>query len=87
MKRATLGPIGEVSRLALGGGGLGGVWGPTTRAEAIATIQEAVDAGIDLLDAAPGYRDFESIVGEAFGGKLPKHIKVTSKHGLGSPPR
>src|SRR5262245_17680649 len=85
MRRVTLGSIGEVSRLTLGGGGLGGVWGPTTRDEAIATIRTAVDAGIDLLDAAPGYRDYESIIGDAFGGKLPAHVRITSKHGPGSP--
>lgn len=86
MKRVKLGPIGEVSRLTLGGGGLGGVWGSTTRAEAIATIRAAVDAGIDLIDAAPGYLAFESIVGDAFGGKPPAHVRFTSKHGPGSPP-
>jgi aryl-alcohol dehydrogenase-like predicted oxidoreductase len=86
MKRATLGTIGEVSRLTLGGGGLGGVWGPTSRDEAIATIRAAVDAGIDLLDAAPGYRAYESVIGDAFGGRPPGHVKITSKHGPGSPP-
>lgn len=86
MKRANLGAIGEVSRLTLGGGGLGGVWGATTREEAIDTIRAAVDAGIDLLDAAPGYRAYESIIGDTFGGRPPSHVRVTSKHGLGSPP-
>src|SRR5262245_49609336 len=85
MKRVTLGSIGEVSRLTLGGGGLGGVWGPTTREEAIATVRAAVDAGIDLIDAAPGYRAYESVVGEAFGGRPPEQIKITSKYGPGSP--
>jgi aryl-alcohol dehydrogenase-like predicted oxidoreductase len=85
MKRVTLGPIGEVSRLALGGGSLGGVWGSTTREEAIATIRAAVDSGIDLLDAAPGYRAYESIIGEAFGGRPPAHVRITSKYGPGSP--
>jgi aryl-alcohol dehydrogenase-like predicted oxidoreductase len=85
MKRANLGAIGEVSRLTLGGGGLGGVWGATTREEAIDTIKAAVDAGIDLLDAAPGYRAYESIIGDTFGGRPPSQVKVTSKHGLGSP--
>jgi aryl-alcohol dehydrogenase-like predicted oxidoreductase len=85
MKRVTLGAIGEVSHLTLGGGGLGGVWGPTSREEAIATIRAAVDAGIDLIDAAPGYRAYESIIGEAFGGRPPPHVRFTSKHGPGSP--
>jgi aryl-alcohol dehydrogenase-like predicted oxidoreductase len=85
MRKAVLGPIGEVSRLTLGGGGLGGVWGTTSREEAVATIRAAVDAGIDLIDAAPGYRAYEALIGEAFDGRPPAHVKFTSKCGLASP--
>jgi aryl-alcohol dehydrogenase-like predicted oxidoreductase len=77
--------LGTVSRLTLGGGGIGQAWGPTSREEAIATIREAVDAGIDLLDTAPLYRNCESIVGETFEGRLPAGLRVTTKCGLGSP--
>lgn len=85
MEKRTLGRLGEVSVLTLGGGGLGQVWGSTTREEAVATIQEAVDAGIDLIDVAPGYGDGEAerVVGEAFGGKLPAGVRVVTKCGLG----
>ncbi|MBL1306794.1 MAG: hypothetical protein COB06_006055, partial [Pseudomonas sp.] len=37
----------------LGGGGLGQLWGPTTREECVALAREAIDSGITLLDMAP----------------------------------
>jgi aryl-alcohol dehydrogenase-like predicted oxidoreductase len=89
VKTRELGPLGAVSELTLGGGGLGQVWGATTREEAIATVREAVDSGITLLDLAPSYgRDgeAETVIGEAFGGRLPEGIRVTTKHVLGNPP-
>ena len=85
MQKNSFGPLGEVSRLTLGGGGIGQAWGETSREEAIATLHAAVDAGIDLLDTAPMYRNCEVIVAEAFNGKLPKGLRVTTKFGLGSP--
>jgi aryl-alcohol dehydrogenase-like predicted oxidoreductase len=77
-----------VSVLTLGGGGLGQLWGPTTREECVATVKAAVDAGITLLDLAPRYGDgkAEQVVGEAFGGRLPSGVRVTSKCNLGNPP-
>ncbi|MCC5887593.1 MAG: aldo/keto reductase [Gammaproteobacteria bacterium] len=88
MQQRTLAGLGEVSALTLGGGGLGGVWGPTSRAEAVATVEAAVAAGINLLDLAPGYGrgEAETVVGEAFGGSLPEGVRVTTKCQLGSPP-
>lgn len=85
MQKNSFGTLGTVGRLTLGGGGIGQAWGPTSREEAIATIREAVDAGIDLLDTAPLYRNCESIVGETFEGRLPAGLRVTTKCGLGSP--
>jgi aryl-alcohol dehydrogenase-like predicted oxidoreductase len=85
MKKHAFGPLGEVSRLTLGGGGIGLLWGPTSREESIATIRAAVDAGIDLLDTAPMYGACESIIGETFDGKLPKGVRITTKCGLGTP--
>ena len=89
MNYRPLGPLGPVSALTLGGGGLGQVWGETTREEAIATVREAVDAGITLLDLAPSYgRDSEAerVIGEAFGGRLPEGVRLTTKCMLGNPP-
>ena len=48
-----LGPVKNVSRLTLGGGGLGQLWGETDRDEAIATVRAALDGGINLIDTAP----------------------------------
>lgn len=81
METRTLGSFGPVSALTLGGGGLGQLWGETTREEAVATAKAAVDHGITLLDMAPGYGrgEAEMVIGEAFGGKLPEGVRVTTK--------
>lgn len=86
MRTATLGSIGEVSRLTLGGGGIGQIWGENSKEEALATLTAAIDGGITLLDAAPMYRNCQAFIGEVFGGKLPDGVKITTKHQLGTPP-
>jgi aryl-alcohol dehydrogenase-like predicted oxidoreductase len=89
MNTHPFGRLAPVSVLTLGGGGLGQLWGPTTREECVATVRAAVDAGITLLDLAPRYGDgkAEQVVGEAFGGRLPSGVRVTSKCNLGNPPQ
>ena len=76
-----------VSALTLGGGGIGMVWGETTFDECVATVHEAVAVGINLIDLAPSYGDgrAERVVGEAFGGRLPDGVRITSKCNLGNP--
>ena len=88
MEQRELGRLGPVSVLTLGGGGLGQGWGATSREEAVATVRAAVDAGITLLDVAPGYGrgEAERVVGEAFGGRLPEGVRIGTKCMLGSPP-
>ena len=86
MQTATLGPVGTVSRLTLGGGGIGQGWGKTTADEAVATLHHAVDEGITLLDTAPMYGSCEAMVHRAFGGKLPGGVRITTKCQLGTPP-
>lgn len=88
MNTHAFGRLAPVSVLTLGGGGLGQLWGPTTREECVATVRAAVDAGVTLLDLAPRYGDgkAEQVVGEAFGGRLPSGVRVTSKCNLGNPP-
>jgi len=87
METRQLKPIGNVSSLTLGGGGIGQVWGETDRDEAIATTKAAVDGGITLLDMAPSYGrgEAETVIGETFGGSLPDGVRVTSKCQLGTP--
>ncbi|MBM3139239.1 MAG: aldo/keto reductase [Candidatus Rokubacteria bacterium] len=88
MQTRRLGRLWPVSALTLGGGGIGQVWGPTTREESVATIREAVERGVTLVDLAPTYGDGEAerAVGEAFAGRLPDGVRVTTKHGLGTVP-
>jgi aryl-alcohol dehydrogenase-like predicted oxidoreductase len=85
MRQNPFGPLGHASALTLGGGGIGMLWGPTDRDEARATITAAIDGGIDVLDTAPIYAECEAIVGETFGGRLPAHVRITTKCQLGSP--
>jgi aryl-alcohol dehydrogenase-like predicted oxidoreductase len=87
MHHHSFGPLPPVSTLTLGGGGLGMLWGETTVDECIATVHDAVAAGINLLDLAPRYGDgkAEEVVGEAFGGRLPEGVRVTSKCNVGEP--
>jgi aryl-alcohol dehydrogenase-like predicted oxidoreductase len=85
METRPFGRLGGVSALSFGGGGVGGVYGSVARAEAVATVRAAVDAGMTLLDLAPTYGpgeltpEAELIVGAAFEGRLPKGLRVTSK--------
>ncbi len=85
MQYATLGPLESISRLTLGGGGLGQGWGKTTQDEAMATVHAAVDAGINLLDTAPMYLHCESVIADTFEGRLPSGVRITSKCQLGEP--
>jgi len=88
MNLHAFGPLPPVSSLTVGGGGLGMLWGATSFDECVATVHAAVAAGINLLDLAPRYGDgkAEEVVGEAFAGRLPDGVRVTSKCNLGERP-
>ena len=70
-----------VSALSLGGGGIGQVWGPTTRAEAVSTVIEAANCGINWIDVAPSYGDgeAESVIADAFKGTVPNGVRISTK--------
>ena len=85
MRTQHLGPFDEISRLTLGGGGLGAIWGETSQAEAVATVHEAVESGMTLIDTAPLDRDCEAVIAAAFEGAPPKHLRFTTKCYLGGP--
>ena len=87
METRQLGSLWPVSRLVIGGGGLGQIWGETDRDEAVATLKSAIDQGINLIDMAPMYGrgEAERVVGATFGGKLPEGVRITTKCQLGSP--
>ncbi len=88
MQHRPFGKLGTASALSLGGGGLGQVWGSTTREECVATVREAVESGIDVLDMAPTYGngEAESVIGEAFDGALPAGVRITTKCRVGDTP-
>ena len=82
MELRKFGPLGQVSALTLGGGGIAGVWGGTDRAEAVATVHAALDAGVTMLDLAPSYgTDFESehAAAEALRLRPAPDVLITSK--------
>ncbi len=87
MKTTRLGPLHTVSRLTLGGGGLGQIWGNTSHEEAVATVHAALDAGITLIDTAPLYQTCETVIADTFRGRLPDGVRITTKCQLGEPPR
>ena len=89
MQYRPFGSLGQVSALALGGGGIAGNWGPTAREEAVATALEAVDAGITLIDTAPTYGggEGERVIGEAFDGHVPEGVRISTKLGIDNNPR
>jgi aryl-alcohol dehydrogenase-like predicted oxidoreductase len=81
MQMRSFGRLGQVSALTLGGGGIGNVWGAVERAEAVATVRAALDAGITMLDVAPTYGpgEAEMVVGEALDGAVPEGVLITTK--------
>src|SRR5262249_47487208 len=86
MQQRTFGKLGDISALTLGGGGIGQVWGPITREEAIATVRAAWEAGITCFDVAPSYGrgEAEFVIGEAFEGRLPAGVRVSTKCAVGN---
>jgi aryl-alcohol dehydrogenase-like predicted oxidoreductase len=84
MQTRPFGELGQVSALTLGGGGIGNVWGAVERAERVATVRAALDAGVNLIDVAPGYGDGEAerVVGDALGGAVPEGVMIATKVGL-----
>ena len=82
METRDFGRLGPVSALTLGGGGIGGVLGATDRAEAVATVHAAIDAGITCLDVAPTYgtdSEAERVVGQALRERPAPEVLVTTK--------
>jgi aryl-alcohol dehydrogenase-like predicted oxidoreductase len=77
--------LGSVSALSLGGGGIGRVYGSVDSDEALATVRDAIEAGIDLLDVAPTYGpgeaspEAEIMIARAFDGRIPDHVRISSK--------
>src|SRR5580658_5530014 len=76
----------NVSRIAQGTWAIGGwMWGGTDERESIATIQAAIDQGINLIDTAPvyGFGVSEEIVGKALAAAgLRSRAVIATKVGI-----
>jgi aryl-alcohol dehydrogenase-like predicted oxidoreductase len=85
MQRLQLGAAGpRVSALGLGCMGMSGMYGPSDRAESLATIHAAVEAGIDLLDTGDfyGMGHNEMLIGEALRGAVRRdQVRISGKFG------
>ncbi len=84
MRNTRLGPFADVSRLTLGGGGLGQIWGDSSDAEAVATVHAALAAGINMIDTAPSYGACEAVIASALCGAVPAGVRITTKCQLGT---
>jgi aryl-alcohol dehydrogenase-like predicted oxidoreductase len=78
MEKRTLGTL-EVSALGLGCMGMSAFYGSADEGEAIATIQRALELGIDFLDTAQLYGPLtnEELVGKAIKGHRDEYVIAT----------
>ncbi|MBP1861003.1 aldo/keto reductase [Rhizobium herbae] len=84
MKYVQLGKTGpSVSTLGLGCMGMSGMYGPSDRADGIATIHAALDAGINLLDTGDfyGMGHNEMLIGEALKAVARDKVIISVKTG------
>jgi pyridoxine 4-dehydrogenase len=84
MQTVQLGKTGPlVSRLGLGCMGMSDLYGPADRAESIATIHAALDAGVTLLDTGDfyGMGHNEMLIREALSGRAREQVQVSVKFG------
>jgi len=84
MRHRQLGKTGpQVSALGLGCMGMSGMYGPADRAESLATIAAALDAGVTLIDTGDfyGMGHNELLIGEALRGRARDGAIVSVKFG------
>src|SRR3954447_14063800 len=73
----------RVSALGLGCMGMSGMYGPADRAESLATIHAALDAGVTLLDTGDfyGMGHNELLIHEALRGRDRDDVQISVKFG------
>jgi len=73
----------QVSAIGLGTMGMSDMYGPVDRAESIATIHAALDAGVTLLDTGDfyGMGHNEMLLGEALKGRNRQQVQISVKFG------
>jgi len=84
MKQRQLGKAGPMtSAIGLGCMGMSGMYGPSDRAESIATIHEALDAGVTLIDTGDfyGMGHNEMLIAEALKGVDRDRYQLSVKFG------
>jgi aryl-alcohol dehydrogenase-like predicted oxidoreductase len=84
MQHRQLGAAGpRVSALGLGCMGMSGMYGPADRAESIATIHAALDAGVTLLDTGDfyGMGHNEMLIAKALKGRERDRVVISVKFG------
>ncbi len=84
MQYRKLGKTGPtVSALGLGAMGMSDFYGPADRAESLATIHAALDAGVNLIDTGNfyGMGHNEMLVGEALAGRKREDAVISVKFG------
>jgi aryl-alcohol dehydrogenase-like predicted oxidoreductase len=85
MRQTKLGNTGpQVSQAGLGCMGMSGMYGAADRAESLATIHAAVDAGINLLDTGDfyGMGHNELLIGEALKTVARDKVLLSVKYGV-----
>src|SRR3979411_2145468 len=90
MKKIRLGRSNlQVSRIAFGTWQLGGDWGATDEAAAVAAIRHAADQGINFFDTAQGYGfgASEQLLARALKGWPRDQVVIATKGGLRPTPR
>ncbi|MEI7026006.1 aldo/keto reductase [Paenibacillus sp. y28] len=84
MKTRKLGRTGlDVSILSFGASSLGGVFHEVDEAEAIRTVHEAVDLGMNFIDVSPyyGLTKSEAVLGKAIAGLRRDQFYLSTKAG------
>ncbi|MEJ7734076.1 MAG: aldo/keto reductase, partial [Polyangiaceae bacterium] len=80
VKLGSTGPT--VFPIGLGCMGMSGAYGPTDDAESVATIQEAIERGVELIDTGDfyGMGHNEMLIGRALAGRRDK-VVLSVKYG------